>query len=153
MTELQNNIYDEARKLGVTSTLAYLIVAQAMHETANFTSGVFLDCNNAFGYSAIDPSRSCPNHYFYKRYDNISQSVSDLVGWLKRRIQEGNFPDFDKVTSPEAYAVLLKKNNYFTDSVTNYANGLSYYYNSLDKKKLPNLIWAGLLIFLIIRKK
>ena len=45
----QQTIFYAAKQTGLTDDQARIIVAQAQHETLNFTSGVFIDDNNCFG--------------------------------------------------------------------------------------------------------
>lgn len=132
MTAEEQIIIDTARGQGMPQRLSELILAQAKHESGNFTSPVYKDCRNAFGYSAYAGQNSCPGHSFYKLYPNLQESVKELTGWIKRRQAEGKFPaNLETITTPEQYAALLKQSNYYEDSVTNYSNGLKNWFVAL----------------------
>ena len=130
--------------------LAACIVAQSKHETGNYSSSIFLDCNNAFGYKAV--RSSCQLHPGYQNYQTVSDSVHEITAWIKRRLSEGNFPALNTITSPLQYATLLKENGYYEDSLGNYANGISFYFHQLSTTG-SGLFLAGLFLFLLIRKK
>lgn len=143
-------IFQTALGDGMPAPLANLIAAQAAHETANFTSPVFLDCNNAFGYNAV---RSfCVGHSIYQNYPTVQDSVHELTGWIKRRLQAGSFPPLGTITTPGQYAQLLKDNGYFSDSVANYANGIAAYLTN-HKTLTGSLFVTGLFLFLLMKKK
>lgn len=129
MTAEEQIVLDTAIRNGMPSRLAGLILAQAKHESANFTSGVYRDCNNAFGYSAYAGQGSCQGHSFYKAYSSLADSVKEITAWIKRRQAEGKFPaNLNEIQTPEQYAALLKQSNYYEDSVTNYSNGLKNWF-------------------------
>lgn len=127
-------IYNEAIKQGMPPTLANLIVAQAKHETGNFTSNVFKTCNNAFGYKHVGQKLSlgpCGNPPAnegaarYAKYQSVSDSTKEICQWIKRRQSTGVFPaNLASITSPAQYAQLLKAGGYYGDTVTNYTNAL-----------------------------
>lgn len=132
--------------------LANLILAQAKHETGNFTSAVFKDCSNGFGYSAINQNVACPDHSFYKRYNNLAESTQEVINWLKRRQNEGKFPAFKDLVDPDQYAGLLKSSGYYTDLVSNYANGLARFLNDYQYSKSNWFLFAGIFLFLLVKK-
>jgi len=123
----ENLVYNTAIADGMPSALALLIVAQSKHESDNYTSSVFLSCNNAFGYNAV--SSSCANHSTYQNYPSIIESTHEITAWIKRRLAEGNFPALNSITTPEQYATLLNENGYYTDSIYNYAAGLERWFS------------------------
>lgn len=149
----QQTIYNIARRKGVPDRMAELIAAQAAHETGNFTSAVWKDCGNAFGYSAPGGKNACPGHLFYKKYDNLDQSITEVIDWLKRRQKEGTFPAFSEVTSPAQYAQLLKNNNYYTDNVQNYAGGLSRWFRQFGFSIGTSIILIGLVVAAVLATK
>lgn len=107
-----------------------LFVAMAKHESANFTSNVYKNLHNIFGMNVPtkrpfigDVGTSTPEGGTYARYSSDVQSVKDLVEWLKYTSFPHNF------TSIEAFVEALKKRGYFTDSYTNYLNGVYAWYN------------------------
>lgn len=124
-------IYNQALKDGIPQPLAVLIVAQARHETGNYTSNVFKSCNNAFGYkwvgqsTAIGPCSNSPEGNAYAKYMSIEQSTHELTLWIKRRMNDGKFPaDLSRITTADNYAQLLKNAGYYGDTVATYTNGL-----------------------------
>lgn len=127
------SIYDTVIAEGYTATLANLIVAQAEHESANFSSNVFKTTNNAFGYKCFSGSTlqiSCgtgaPEGGNYARYGSVQDSTKEVLAWLRRKQGEGKFQIAD-LTTPETYATALKKAGYFGDSISNYIAGLKTY--------------------------
>jgi hypothetical protein len=59
----------------------------------------------------------------YSAYKTRIDSVKDLAMWFEYT----GFPE--EASSPEDYARLLKLRGYYTDSESNYANSLRYYYD------------------------
>lgn len=116
-----NQVYSAAIADGMPPALALLIVAQSKHESDNYTSPLFLDCKNAFGYGY--GVATCNGHP-YKGYYSIVESTHEVTAWIKRRLAEGNFPPLSQVTTPQQYAQLLNDNGYYTDSIEHYAAGL-----------------------------
>lgn len=121
-------IYNTAISDGMPPALALLIVAQSKHESNDYTSPVFLSCNNSFGYGQT--GNPCAGHSQYEAYNSVIDSTHELTAWIKRRLDEGNFPDLDTITTPEQYAQLLKDNGYYSDSVENYLAGLRNWFTS-----------------------
>lgn len=128
MTTNEAIILKTVYEAGLPPFMANLIVAQAKHESGNFSSPVYRDCNNAFGYSAYKGQGACPGHTFYKKYNNLKESTIELIEWLIRRQREGNFPGFNSVSSAGHYASLLKKNKYYEAPVSEYEGGLRKFY-------------------------
>lgn len=153
MTANEATIYNVCRGYGFPDLLSKLIVAQSEHETANFTSAVFQDCKNGFGYSSNYVDNPCNNHSFYKAYDSLSQSADELCRWILRRQKEGKFPtDLNTIKTPEQYAQLLKDSGYYTDTVTNYMNGLKYYFSKILPYSGPALVLILLFLFILVNK-
>src|SRR5574337_72677 len=148
-------VYSTALNDGMPNILALLITAQAKHETNNFTSNIFLNCNNAFGYKVFGNATACPANPDYELYPNLSASTHEITAWIKRRLNEGNFPALDTITTPQYYSTLLYQNGYFTDSINNYTNGLIAWFKSSIplNNSLPLYIAGGLFLFMFIKKK
>lgn len=169
-----SRIYNEALKLGMPSNIAKLIVAQAKHESSYqgkpYNSPVFLKNNNLNGYGfigqkgalqgSIKPKsewKSSTDPTYYAKYPNIEGSVAEIVAYIKRRQTKGQFPkSLLEVNTPYKYASLLKQAGYFTDSLANYANGLTRQIKTIDVKKslaiVPIGIAAGALYLLLKTK-
>lgn len=154
-------IFDVARANGVPVVLANLIVAQARHETADFTSNVFKSCNNAFGYKYAGqplPVRPCvnsPEGNSYASYPDLADSVRELVAWIKRRQEENKFPaNLSEITTAEKYAQLLKDAGFYGDPVTVYTSGLKKFaVNYGPAIGFGTLAIIGFAIFLYSRHK
>jgi hypothetical protein len=124
---------------GVPLQLAALMLAQAKHETGNFTSGAFLQGKNAFGYSYVNgavwqlpyPNPVSEGSRLQAAYASLSDSTKEIVDWLYRRQAEGTFPDLTTVTTTDQYANLLKSTGYYAAPVTTYLEGLKRWYQSL----------------------
>ena len=133
-----NIIYNTARNAGFPDLLSRLLVAQAQHETGNFTSNFFKRYNNAFGYSYVrggkwqlaTPGTVADNGQPIAAYKNVENSTMEVVEWIKRRVQEGKFPALDKIDSPQVYAELLRNAGYYTDTLDNYRRGLVSFFNA-----------------------
>jgi len=107
--------------------MSRLLVAQAIHETGNFNSRLFLEQNNAFGMK-IPSIRKTLNigrmgNGQFSTFVNLNDSVLDMLLYL----DHFNIPlDLD---DPFRYARILKDKNYYEDDVETYFKGLV---NALD---------------------
>lgn len=124
-------IYNKALNDGMPQLLSTFIVAQARHETGNYTSNVFKTCNNAFGYKyvgqnlSLGPCTGSPENDNYAKYSGLETSVQELTAWIKRRQNENKFPkDLSTITTPDKYAALLKQSGYYGASEAEYLKGL-----------------------------
>ena len=124
------------QKMGITNRLIILfsqfrgllkyIVAQAQHETGNFTSTVYLQDHNLFGMKWTNGGRGqiatqgiqSPEGDHYAHYANDSESVIDLLKWMAYT----NFPT--TVTDVNQYGTELKNRGYFTAGLTSYVGAL-----------------------------
>ena len=146
---LDTQIFNIAKSAGFTDISARLIVAQARLESANYSSNVFKNNNNMFGMKFLGKNRQplanrgtlaplsersaackinsidCKNGDFYAKYENPTDSVKDLINRLYSITRNGVTPEMLKnANSPEIFANLLKKRNYFGISESQYAAGL-----------------------------
>lgn len=135
-------IYDTARSDGMPEMLAVFIVAQARHETGNYTSRFFTQYKNAFGYSYVrgakwqlpDPGPVADNGQGIATYSMVQNSVHELTDWIKRRQVAGVFPaNLNAITSPEQYASLLKQASYFGAPLELYAAALRRHVEQLGE--------------------
>jgi len=146
-------IYNTAVSMGVSNTLANLIVAQARHETADFTSPIFRENNNAFGYTYVSGAkyqlptggRIADNGKATARYANIEDSTREMVAWLQRRQKEGKFKLSD-LTTPEAYAAALKGSGYYGDTESRYLTAIKKWLGKYPKYQQV-LITGGIGVF------
>lgn len=110
------------------AALESYLIAQAKHETANFTSNVYNKDNNMFGMKRAlrRPQNATqglaspdPEPYkYYARFSSDSESLRDMINWLRFN----RFPT--QVSSVDEYAELMKSKGFYGDTVANYANGL-----------------------------
>lgn len=167
-------VYSEAVRLGMPSHIAKLIVAQAKHESSYkgkpYNSNVFLKNNNLNGYGwigqkgasqgTIKPKsewKSNTEPTYYAKYDSIEGSVAEIVAYIKRRQTKGQFPkDLLEIDTPYKYASLLKQAKYYTDSLANYANGLTRQIKTIDVKKglaIVPVVLAATALYILLRSK
>lgn len=144
---------------GLPPALAALVVAQAKHETGNFTSNFFKRYNNAFGYSyypaspyQIGAGTVADNGLKIAAYAAVQDSVKELIDWLYRRVNDGKFPALDTITTPEKYAGLLKSAGYYGDTLQNYTAGLKRFFFEHKTVAGAGLIAVLFALFLLIKK-
>ena len=105
----------------VPEQMAKILVAQAAHETGNFTSNLFKTANNAFGMKVpnIRPTFTIgETKSGFAKFATIEDSASDLLLWLEHFGIPLNFVD------PREYVKAIKARGYFEDSIGNYTNGV-----------------------------
>lgn len=135
---------------GFPDILSRILVSQAEHESANFTSPVYLASNNAFGYKYTGSKYQVGQYNGYAAYPDLDSSAAELVDYIYRRVRDGSFPaDLSTITTPDQYATLLKNASigpYFEDSLSNYSAGLTSWFsqNVIEPvKKNPLIALAG----------
>ena len=128
--QLDNLIYQQAKKRGASDALARLVVQMARHETGNYSSKVFLENNNAFGYKYVKGAkwqsgagRMSPEGNNYARYRSVNDSVNEVMDWMARREKQGLFK-MNSLTDSTAFANALKSGNYYGAPVSQYKRGL-----------------------------
>jgi len=163
ITAFSNDVYTTAKAgtptnpRGVPDTLAALMVAQAKHESGNFSSNLFQKYNNAFGYSypASGPSKwmigagsIADNGRPIAAYKNIQDSTREIVDWIYRRVKEGKFPaNLDTIRTPEEYALLLKNAGYYGDTFANYFRGLTSFFKAPAGQGVAALVGVSVLVW------
>lgn len=159
--DIANRIYNQCRNDGIPDLLSQFITAQSAHETGGWTSDIFIDCNNGFGYKWIGQSTAlgpCSLHPAYAAYSSIEQSTTELTKWIYRRQREGSFPhNLNSIVTYSQYATLLKNAGYFEDTLSHYIDGLSYWLQRLNFKQVAagggGLLLVGGLLVWIYRKR
>lgn len=145
MQQYDQTIYDTAIRAGFTPTAAKLIVAQARFESSDYTSNVFKANNNTSGMKFIgqplatrgtlapmsERSASCRsggecrNSDHYAKFKSVADSASDKIERLYSKTMGGVTPDqLKNAKSPEEFANLLKRRNYYGANETMYGLGL-----------------------------
>lgn len=101
------------------------IVAQAKHETGNYTSNLYKNHNSLFGMKVPSkrpfdgrPGPTAPDGGVYASYDSLAQSARDYLNLLRYN----RFPT--NLSSVKGFVQALKDDRYFTDSLDNYYNGM-----------------------------
>jgi hypothetical protein len=144
--QAQQIIYSFLRtNYGLGDTIAKIITAQSGHETAGWTSNVYQTLNNCFGFGYTGGGN-------YYGYNDIEGSVEDVVNWLT-----ANVPNFAAITDPAAYAQALSSAGYYTDTVSNYTNGIENYMNDnlqlVAGASVAVLVAIGVVLYMIFAKK
>jgi hypothetical protein len=114
-------VYNLLLAFGFNPLLAKFITAQAAHESANFTSLIFKQNNNCFGYgyNYKGGDRTMKSNYFY--YESLEDCVADYTNYWSKE----DFPNFDSVSN---FVAALSQKNYFTASQSEYENGVTHFY-------------------------
>lgn len=168
LSSIDSTILSTAISEGVPKEKAPLIVAQARHETGNYTSRLFRTSNNLFGMKV--PRRRPAPHIAgpspvnapksegetpYAQYRSVQDSVKDLIMWHKY-----NRIDWSRINSPEQYAQFLKSKGFYGDTIVNYLKGLRSGLKRIAATITENpgtsliVIFAGIAaIFFLNRKK
>jgi len=109
------------RKQGLDLPMIKLLQAQAIHETANFTSRLFKENNNVFGMKIPQVRQTlnvAPDNQQFSQFVSIGDSIKDMLLYLKHfRIPLNQNDAF-------MYAQILKDKNYYEDPVEIYFKGL-----------------------------
>jgi uncharacterized FlgJ-related protein len=129
---IDQQIYDAAVSRGFNPTSAKLIVAQARHETGNYTSNIFKLNNNLFGMKFVKQPLATQGSAsprsegdFYARYKSVGDSVKDLIDRNYTITRGGITPEqLKNATDSLDFATKLKARGYYGDTISNYANGL-----------------------------
>lgn len=163
ITEYSERIFNAARggtpknKAGLPVVLSALLVAQARHETGNYTSRHFIQSRNAFGYS-FDPRSAwqtgsggiADNNSPVGVYDSIEDSTREVVDWIYRRVADGKFPaDLSSIVTPERYAELLRSAGYYTAPLSVYAGGLAKWFEAMPQTTFSWVLLFALVWFLL----
>lgn len=109
-------------KLNVTPATSRLIIAQAAHETGNFTSAVFQSNNNMFGMKYVGQANAEGEKNGYANYKDLEQCLKDYVSYYTRSGYPKNY------ASVVAFVSDLKAHNYFEADTAEYINGVNYFY-------------------------
>lgn len=153
-------IYNTARADGMPDKLALFIVAQARHETGNYSSDFFTIGKNAFGYSFVSgakwqlstPGPMADNGEPIAQYSSVERSVHEITDWIKRRQNEGKFPaSLSTIQTPEYYAQLLKQSGYFGAPLQTYTAALIGWLQQISHNLFrPEGASVGLLIIFLL---
>lgn len=111
-----NIILDILLENGVEEELSQIILAQAKHESGNFTSNIFWENNNPFGMKCPRkrPTTCIGTNRGHGVFNSIEDAVIDYVWWM----EFNNIPFNEKNT--RKYVQLLKNKRYFEDDINRY---------------------------------
>lgn len=141
------SIFDALKSLNLPIETIRLALSQVMHETGVFSGKQRASTVNNFSgitYSGSPlqlatgakksnialPTAEQPKtgaKIYYAAYPSVLNWAKDYI----RILQKGSKPI--QAASPQDFALRLKKNNYYTDSVENYSKGLTLFHNFLTK--------------------
>jgi Mannosyl-glycoprotein endo-beta-N-acetylglucosaminidase. len=151
---LQNTVYKTAINAGVNDVPARLIVSQFAHESANFTSPVFIRNNNPMGMKVPSVRKSpyilgagskAPSNEGatpYARYASLTDATLDFLHWLKF-----NHVNPNSLTTPEIYASVLKSKGYYGASISDYTAAMKRFFSRFANATIPT---GGSVVVLII---
>jgi len=123
INETGKDVYLRLIEAGFTPITAQYITAQAAHETANFSSQIFLQNNNLFGYKYVGQWRAQGEKNGHAYYKSISDSIADYSHYYK-------MAGYPKVfLSLTDFVTALKRNKYFEAPLQEYITGVKHFYN------------------------
>lgn len=107
-----------------------LLVAQAAHETGDFTSEVMKNNNNAFGmkHPKMRTTTSLNEKNGYANYSKLADSIEDRLLW-----DEYNKVNYEGMT-PVSFVQSLNKLSYFEDVFINYKNAIVKWYKVVQSE-------------------
>lgn len=123
INEIGKDIYLRLIEAGFNSLQAQYITAQSAHETANFTSKVYTENNNLFGYKYVGQQIARGSKNNHAVYESISDSIKDYKRYYNLRGYPSLFPSLAQ------FVKALKRNYYFEAPETEYLNGVKHFYN------------------------
>lgn len=115
-------------KNGVSIDLSYIIVAQAKHETGDFTSLIFVENNNLFGLKQPKKRKTTcvGTNRGHGVYSSLEDCVIDYIYYMEAR----KMP-FHEI-SVRKYVNLLKKKGYFEDDLEKYYKAVKKHRKQLN---------------------
>lgn len=119
------DIYFLLIQYGFNYQQARYITAQAAHETANFTSKIFLENNNPFGMklARIRETTAINEKNGHANFTDIESAVKDFALYYKA------FKYLTVYNSIDTYVMALYKNAYFEAPQSVYIKGLKHFYS------------------------
>jgi len=123
--DIYKKVYSYLIENGVPVRMSQILVAQAAHETSNFTSRIFIENHNLFGMklAKIRKTAAIGQRYGHAIFRNIEDSILDIIIYLTFSDIPKNFTDSD------SYVEAIKDKGYFTASLREYQKGTEYFLN------------------------
>ena len=143
---MDSYIYNILTNNGFSHLAAINIVAQARHETGNYTSELFKKYNNLFGYgfsgskwqaSKSKPVNKAGEPVNWAIYKTPKDSVMEIVDYWNRRKKEGTIKSLSQLENTANFATYLKNKGYYSASYTSYLNALKNNLPKVDISKPP----------------
>lgn len=109
---------------GFNSLTARYLVAQAAHETSNFTSKIFRENNNLFGmkFPKVRKTTAIGERYGHAIYNSLKESVEDIALYHKALALPTVFKDTN------SFVEALKAKKYFEADVEDYKKAVNHFY-------------------------
>ena len=129
-------IYEGAINGGTTPALATLLVAQARHETGNYSNNQTKINNNLFGFKYSPNSRFSkkgnisPEGDSYAKFDSVGDAIQEyVIRYMGKKSNEGGnrLQEFNKLKANDTttFANKLKGYGYYGAEVKDYIRGLN----------------------------
>ncbi len=126
MANYDQDIYDGAIAGGATPALAELMVAQARHESQNYTNHQTQVNNNVFGFKYSPNSQYAtegnisPEGNAYAHYDTLQNAILDYIQrWMGKSSNDGGtrLDEFNQIPQGDTttYAIKLKSYGYYSN--------------------------------------
>lgn len=124
----EERVVQVLRDSGLSREMQRVILAQAKHESGDFTNSLTRKHNNLFGMLhprsrptlSLDGSAWAEGRKGYARYESLEASVADYLLYKK-------FVNAEDKPDAKAYIYQLKRLGYFTDNTGNYLGGVKRY--------------------------
>jgi uncharacterized FlgJ-related protein len=128
MSTINNNVEryrEQLVLLGFDPAFTYILISQAAHETANFTSNVFLSNSNMFGmrYPTKRKTTALQELNGYAYYTSIEEGLKDIRLYFDYAALKTNYKTIAE------YCEALKNKKYFEALLTEYINGMNFFYS------------------------
>jgi hypothetical protein len=109
---------------GFTEQLSRYLTAQAAHETANFTSQIFVTNNNLFGMKLpkVRKTTATGEKYGHATFDSLTDSIKDMKLYLKAHKL---YYDYNSI---EQYIKAIFEHGYFEALKSEYVKGVKHFY-------------------------
>jgi len=113
--------------LGVSDAFAWILTYQSAHETGYWKSPVFKENKNLFGMRRSKVRKNLQNgeRNGHATYLSYVDSIKDMGLWLKSvglLYGQTGFTGTD--VDIRLYALSIKEKGYYTDTLSNYSNGM-----------------------------
>jgi len=123
--DIYKTIYAFMIENGIPVRFSQILVAQAAHETSNFTSRIYIENHNLFGMKLAKKRKTLAigERYGHAIFRNIEDSVLDLIIYFTFTNIDKNYIDSD------SYIETLKNKGYFEATLREYQKGTEYFLN------------------------